>query len=513
MNNLGTVLAMMNEVKEDSIKVIKENHGKYVAIVEKLAASAEQACAIKDLKIKELKEEIATLKADIQVKREVIEDIKTAPKAPEAPVSAPAPQPKVKFKLKVQVPTEQREASEVQEKATDIVHDAADFLGAVDKEFVAQSSAKRFADVEAKIAAEKEQEEEVQDVVTQSVTEALAVIAANEERNKAIEEEMAKKEYEEVFPEDKEEEQGEVLVAPAQEDEIIPSDEEEEEDNPFANLSYEEDVIDDGGFVMPSDLDAPPAEEEEEMPMEIIKSDSLEVAEPEVPAMPDFTPDAPMAKQETLKKGEVKVSTYDVLGKEVSWIHHPARINSHKEHLVRKFAMGLNNIMKEGNARNKARNAKEAEVMSLGKFYSQMVREWGMEIAAANNIQTIVGDAGAAMLIGEVFHGFLKAPKLQPRNEQERKALAKVMENPSQIEGFIPMVKNHATSLALNPETFAGTEDMTNEDCKLYGTALLYIRMQSTWANAVGENTVCVFNEVKKENVMKKQIKSTQVLY
>lgn len=511
MNNLGTVLAMMNEIKEDSIKVIKENHGKYVAIVEKLAASAEQACAIKDAKIKELKEEIATLKADAQVKREVIEDVKTASKAPEAPVSAPAPQPKVKFKLKVQVPTEQREVSEVQEKATDIVHDTADFLGAVDKEFVAQSAMKRFADVEAKIAAEKEQEEEVQDVVTQSVTEALAVIAANEERNKAIEEEMAKKEYEEVFPEDKEEE---VLVAPAQEDEIIPSDEEEEEDNPFANLSYEEDVIDDGGFVMPSDLDAPPAEEEEEeVPMEIIKTESLEVTEPEVPAMPDFTPDAPMAKQETLKKGEVKVSTYDVLGKEVSWVHHPARINSHKEHLVRKFAMGLNNIMKEGNARNKARNAKEAEVMSLGKFYSQMVREWGMEIAAANNIQTIVGDAGAAMLIGEVFHGFLKAPKLQPRNEQERKALAKIMENPSQIEGFIPMVKNHATSLALNPETFAGTEDMTNEDCKLHGTALLYIRMQSTWANAVGENTVCVFNEVKKENVMKKQIKSTQVLY
>lgn len=511
MNNLGTVLAMMNEIKEDSIKVIKENHGKYVAIVEKLASSAEQACAIKDAKIKELKEEIATLKADAQAKREVIEDVKASSKAPEAPVSAPAPQPKVKFKLKVQVPTEQREASEVQEKATDIVHDTADFLGAVDKEFVAQSAMKRFADVEAKIAAEKEQEEEVQDVVTQSVTEALAVIAANEERNKAIEEEMAKKEYEEVFPEDKEEE---VLVAPAQEDEIIPSDEEEEEDNPFANLSYEEDVIDDGGFVMPSDLDAPPAEEEEEeVPMEIIKTESLEVTEPEVPAMPDFTPDAPMAKQETLKKGEVKVSTYDVLGKEVSWVHHPARINSHKEHLVRKFAMGLNNIMKEGNARNKARNAKEAEVMSLGKFYSQMVREWGMEIAAANNIQTIVGDAGAAMLIGEVFHGFLKAPKLQPRNEQERKALAKVMENPSQIEGFIPMVKNHATSLALNPETFAGTEDMTNEDCKLHGTALLYIRMQSTWANAVGENTVCVFNEVKKENVMKKQIKSTQVLY
>lgn len=507
MNNLGTVLAMMNEVKEDSIRVIKENHGKYVAIVEKVAASAEQACAIKDLKIKELKEEIANLKADVQAKREVIEEVKTTSKAPEAPVSVPASQPKVKFKLKVQVPTEQREASEVQEKATDIVHDTADFLGAVDKEFVAQSSAKRFADVEAKIAAEQE---EVQDVVTQSVTEALAVIAANEERNKAIEEEMAKKEYEEVFPEDKEE----VLVAPTQEDEIIPSDEEEEEDNPFANLSYEDDVIDDGGFVMPSDLDAPPAEEEEELaPMELVKSDGLEVAEKEVPAMPDFTPDAPMAKQETLKKGEVKVSTYDVLGKEVSWVHHPARINSHKEHLVRKFAMGLNNIMKEGNARNKARNEKEAEVMAQGKFYSQMVREWGLEIAAANGIETIVGDAGAAMLIGEVFHGFLKAPKLQPRNEQERKALAKIMENPSQIEGFIPMVKNHATSLALNPETFAGTEDMTNEDCKLHGTALLYIRMQSTWANAVGENTVCVFNEVKKENVMKKQIKSAQVLY
>jgi hypothetical protein len=265
-----------------------------------------------------------------------------------------------------------------------------------------------------------------------------------------------------------------------------------EEFDPF-NTNTEED--EDELFVSEfSDEDIPaiPAfEEEEDM---VIKEKVMDIPA-QAPAMPLVNP---------LGKGDAKMVTYQVFDKEVSMLQSNARIKDVADGRIRRMAFDLNTIMAAGNAKSR----KSPEEKMMGKFYTQMIREWGLEIAAANNIATIKGDAGAAILIAELFYslqtnGKLVSPALRFRNDGEREKAAvayRGMQNPATRSHYMTLVDTYKASFAMEPALFAGDKAQTREQQLQAGYALLHARMSTTWENAAGK-TVCVFPEVNNATV------------
>lgn len=375
-------------------------------------------------------------------------------------------------------------------------------------------------------------------VVQQATEEALAVIATMEPQKSLMEEAMEPmSEIEESFWEPQEDEllnnnpnedlENEMSLLPDEEDEdpfagavVISEPEQEEEEevfNPFAGATVidEEEVhdalvgdeefnhftsSDDVESFVPefSDSDMPPVPdfeaEEESKPAVETKAPSIPTQSPINTSIPAVNP---------LGKNDTTMVTYDVFGKEVTMIQKNAMIKSVKNGHVRKMAFQLNDVMAKGNSRYKGDESEK----QMGKFYTQMIREWALEIAAANNIEQIKGDSGAAILIAELFYSMhtenqnLYSPQLRARNEAERlKAIDsyRMLNADATRQACLDLVNVHKGPLALDPMMFVGDKADTKEKIAQAGYALLHARMSLTWENAMGK-TACVFPEVKKD--------------
>lgn len=290
---------------------------------------------------------------------------------------------------------------------------------------------------------------------------------------------------------------------------------EEEDEDPFAHLDSEEEVVVDedpfnkhsslaplDGFL---DSDVPPVPEFEGNQELSMTPEPKTAPAPGIPMESPVTASAPLVSP--LKKDETKMVTYQVFDKEVNFIQDNARINDVKNGSVRRMAMQLHNVMMQKNDRYKPTE----EQKQMGKFYTQMIREWGLEIAAANNIETIKGDDGAAILIAELFYSLhdekenLIHPALRFRNEEERKAAADSfygLNNADTRPTYMALVDAHKGALALDPIYYVGAQTLNQTKTLQAGYALLHARMSLTWGNATGK-TECVFAEVR-ETIVKK---------
>lgn len=243
------------------------------------------------------------------------------------------------------------------------------------------------------------------------------------------------------------------------------------------------------------------------------------ISESDIPPVPDFGPEdndvpplevAPtttttpsgldFSKSGEKKKGKtIVLATYDVFGKEVQFLRENARIvNEASAGAVRKLALDLNDKMKKANPKLRC---SEADALD-GKFHTQIVREWALEIAAFNGITEIKGDAGAAILVAKVIEGALAHPPLRFRNEVERQVAGdayRALKEHSQVH--IDLVNAYKDSFGYIPMSFVGAnQNITDEARVLSGYALLYARFTSTWANITGK-VANVFPEVNQEVV------------
>jgi hypothetical protein len=236
------------------------------------------------------------------------------------------------------------------------------------------------------------------------------------------------------------------------------------------------------------------------------------VMDTEAPKKPQTAPAVPnlvVGGREIAKKGEIKVTVYDVMGTEVNWIGYSRRINSHGNHRVREIALALNSVMQQGNTRKKAMTEDEKASALEGKYTTQMIREWAMEIAVANGIKEIGGDAGAAILVAEVLAGEKNGAALRIRNEAERTTMKEVytemVANPEYLAQTKTAVASFWNQFAYTPSAYAEDNNLDAAGREYLGTALIAARALNTMANVQGKRTVCVFPEVGKSFMSKKE--------
>lgn len=237
--------------------------------------------------------------------------------------------------------------------------------------------------------------------------------------------------------------------------------------------------------------------------------------EPEAPALPMgsdtpvSTPAMPMGV--SLGKNAVTVAVYNVMGKEVEMVRENASIKNSTTGHVRSDAFKLHNLMLKGSPKIKPVTQEEVNSHFEGKLYTQLIREWGLEIAAANNIKTLYGDAGAGILIAKLANedGNIIAPPLRVRNEEERTATESAFRSMRSDEAtrkqVIAFVNSYKNTLVWNPANFTGNRELSNEERIYFGYALLYARLKLAWANVTGK-PVCVFPEVKKYQLSKEVV-------
>jgi hypothetical protein len=238
----------------------------------------------------------------------------------------------------------------------------------------------------------------------------------------------------------------------------------------------------------------------------------MTIEAPEVPAIeatvidtkPAATlPRMPLATDLDAKSFK-KLVTYNVNGVAVPFLQENAYIkNITQSGEIKSKAMEYNNIMKQMNAKQ----GFSEEQQSFGRFYTQMIREYALEIAAANGVtEPVKGDSGCAVLVAEVARGHKKQPALTFRNDAERAEVANVyrdmVKNPANVAGYEDIVKSYAASLPLSIDAFVGDKDATVEERRMTGIALLYVRLTSTWNRTAtkGKRIANAFPEVKKEN-------------
>lgn len=236
------------------------------------------------------------------------------------------------------------------------------------------------------------------------------------------------------------------------------------------------------------------------------------VMDTEAPKKPQTAPAVPnlvVGGREIAKKGEIKVTVYDVMGTEVNWIGYSRRINSHGNHRVREIALALNSVMQQGNTRKKAMTDEEKASALEGKYTTQMIREWAMEIAVANGIKEIGGDAGAAILVAEVLAGEKNGAALRIRNEAERATMKQVYEEMVSNPAYLAQTKTAVASFwgqfAYKASDYAEDNNLDASGREFLGTALIAARALNTMANVQGKRTVCVFPEVGKSFMSKKE--------
>lgn len=284
--------------------------------------------------------------------------------------------------------------------------------------------------------------------------------------------------------------------------------EDEEEANPFAEAQDESTVegkerdlpdcfYEDEDNSFGPVPEAPPEEEE-----------VLAPASTPAPVLSDLPPAVSITVPAGIVKNGVTTVTYDVHGVQVGMMQKNAVIRTHANGNVRKMAFQLNDVMAKGNSRNKPTTQEAVNEQFKGKLYTQLIREWGLEIAAVNNMDTIKGDAGAALLISELCnqYGELKSPTLRFRNDAERQATAEtfrsIKENAGTRAHCIALVDSYKDVLCLNPAHFVTEKQLSDAERVEAGYALLYARIKLTWENVTTKPT-CVFPEVKKTVVQK----------
>ena len=297
---------------------------------------------------------------------------------------------------------------------------------------------------------------------------------------------------------------------------------EEIELDPFAGMVDDEDEEEEEVPVQNIFANAPMEEEEEQAPIteepmytdaDVPPATDSTFVIPDIPE--DMTIEAPVVNTEidildipsgtsSKKKDTTKVSTYNVFGSTVDLIHTSYFIKGHNSAPVKRHAFKINNIMKQRSA--KAETQEQIDAKFEGKLYTQLGREWALEIAAANGIESIKGDSGAAVLISELYNGYknIKAPALRPRDEEERQAMAKIYNamvgNEKTRQSVIAKVDSYKKLLVFNPASYQSNKELSKADRELAGYALLFSRIRLAWDNVQDSNTVCVFPEIKKSS-------------
>lgn len=196
--------------------------------------------------------------------------------------------------------------------------------------------------------------------------------------------------------------------------------------------------------------------------------------------------EAPQRKKKA-GAGEVSAIQYTVNGSKVMYVKKSMFLNSIKDKELADRVKAFNKNFVIPKEMKNSEDRQHKAIVHNKKLLTQFLRDYAMEIAAANNISYVLGDAGAAYLVVCAAEGLLAQPKLTARNQEERNLYVgnyqAGMNDRNHLVMMFGTIKPFIDLMGINIHNVHVTQEVTPEVAAALGTSLLFSRLSIADAN------------------------------
>lgn len=261
--------------------------------------------------------------------------------------------------------------------------------------------------------------------------------------------------------------------------------------DPFANVPVKETAQPkEEATTMPTGNPFATAEKKEEKGVEMPSNNpfaSVPVKE-EAPAIQTIQiADAKPQTRRKAKRGEVDSKTFNVMGREVTYIKKSMVLNTIQNEELQKKAKAFNKKFIVPAALKTSTDVNDKALLHNKNLMIQFLRDYAMEIAAVNGIPYVLGDAGAAYLVTAVSMGLLAQPQLVARNDEERSLLVgnyqKGAVDGNHLNMMFSTIKPFINMFGINIRNVVTNREVSDNEAAILGTALVFSRLAIADAN------------------------------